>query len=102
MSKWVTRWGYEAQPTSSKGVMRLKDGGWLLFAKVTDNGKARIVTRILREGSQRDAESERLVMVSEARSERQSSMQRFAEYAPSLYARKVAQRELKSAKTHDR
>ena len=65
-------------------------------------GRKRVVVRTLREGTKRDAQRLRLEMLEEAKAARSISMPRFSEYAPSLYARKVAQRELKSAKSRER
>ncbi len=102
MATWITRWGYDIRPTDSPGVYKTRDGGWLVHGKVSAGGRKRVVMRTLREGTKRDAQRLRLEMLEEAKAARSTSVPRFSEYAPSLYARKVAQRELKSAKSRER
>lgn len=99
---WVNRWGYEVQPTKVPGVMRTRDGRYLVHGKVSDSGRKRTVSRVVQAASIRDAQRDRLAMLEEARQKPLSSTPLFSVYAPSLYDRKVAQRDLKSAKTRER
>jgi hypothetical protein len=102
METWTKRWGYEVRPTDVPGVLKTRDGGWLVYGKVRTLGRKRVVMRTVREGTIRDAQRERLAMLDEAKAARPTSRPRFSEYAPSLYERKVAQREIKSAKSRER
>lgn len=102
METWTKRWGYEVRPTDVPGVHKTRDGGWLVHGKVSMGGRKRTITRTVRNGTIRDAQRVRVAMLDEAKAARSSSRPRFSEYAPSLYERKVAQREIKSAKTRER
>lgn len=99
---WVKRWGYEVKATNAPGVKLLRDGRYLVHANVSDKGKKRKLSRVVAVADAREASRARLEMIDEALASQSSATQLFAGYAASLYERKVAQRELKSAKTRER
>lgn len=100
---WVKRWGREVRPTTAPGVMRTKDGRYLVHGKVSESGRKRVVSRVVEAPSVRAAQSARLDLLAETKAtSTHASRPLFAEYAQSLFARKVAQRDLKSAKTRER
>lgn len=103
-SGWVKRWGYEVRPTTIPGIHELRDGGYVVHGKVSGKvpGLRRTISRIVRGVSLRDAQRARLEMLDEARESRLASTPTFSAYATSLFERKVAQREIKSAKTVER
>jgi hypothetical protein len=102
MSEWVKRWGRQVRPTKVPGVMQTSDGRYLVHGWVSKEGDRRRLSRVVDAASPRDAQAARLEMLAEARGKLQTSMPLFSSYAPSLFERKVAQRELKSAKTIER
>jgi site-specific recombinase XerD len=102
MNPWKTWWGYEVRATKAEGVLQTKDGRFLVHGKVSDRGRKRTLSRIVSVGSVREAQAARLEMLDEARSKPKNSAPLFSVYAPSLYERKVAQREIRSAKTRER
>ncbi len=97
--EWTVRWGFLVRPGGAPGVLVLKDGGFLVHGKI---GRKKRLTRVVRDKTLREAQAERLEMLAQARLSPPASKPLFAEYAKSLYERKVAQRELKSAKTRER
>jgi len=63
MPEWKTLWGYTVASTETRpGIWRLKDGGYLVHARVVDprTGKRLSFTKQLPDASQRDAEMFRL------------------------------------------
>lgn len=102
MIGWTKRWGYEVKRTTVLGVHRVRDGRYLVHGKVSERGRKRTVFRVIEAESLRAASAERLAMLDEARQKPTSSMPLFSVYAPLLYERKVAHRDLKSAKTRER
>jgi hypothetical protein len=100
--KWTKRWGYEVRPTKTTGVMSVRDGRYLVHGKVSQDGHKRTIAKVITAPSVRDAARARLEMLGGEREKPQTSTPLFSEYAPSLYERKVAQRDLKSAKTRER
>lgn len=100
---WTMRWGREVRSTTAPGVMRMKDGRFLVHGKVSERGRTRTVSRVVEATSVRAAQAGRLSMLEEAKARQtRASMPLFAEYAQSLFERKVAQRDIKSAKTRER
>jgi hypothetical protein len=99
---WIKRWGYEAKLTKAPGVMLMRDGRYIVHGNISEKGIKRKYVRIIDAESIREAQRERLAMLDEARQKPTTSMPLFGKYAPLLYARKVAQLELKSAKTRER
>ena len=97
--KWIKRWGYEMKRTRDPGIMRLRDGRAFVFGKVRGILRMKAVDAPTR----RDAQAARQAMLDAARAEPlMSTRQLFAEYATSLFERKVEQRDIKSAKTRER
>jgi site-specific recombinase XerD len=99
---WTKRWGYEVRPTKTTGVMIVRDGRYLVHGKVSQDGRKRTIAKVIEAPSVRDAARVRLEMLGGERERPQNSMPLFSAYGPSLYERKVAQRDLKSAKTRER
>src|SRR5580704_680280 len=96
---WKKRWGYEAKATKTPGVMLMKDGRYLVHAKM---GRKRRLVRVIEAPSVREAARARLAILAAAQAQKPGSKPLFAEYAQSLFARKVAQGDIKSAKTRER
>jgi integrase len=101
--EWVTRWGYTMAPKPSKpGVWRLKDGGYLVRASVVDprTKKPRKVLRVLRNATLPEAVAARAAAITEETTlATAKSMPLWSSYAGSLFKRKTATGEIKSAAT---
>ena len=106
-TKWTRRWKSWVAPTKLPGVWKRKEGGYVVRARVTDptTGKLVEIKKVLHEGSEAAAfqwlneEKER---VSTGIGSPQPARTRFSEYAASLFERKVARREIKSARCRER
>lgn len=105
--EWVTRWKYEiAAKASEDGIWKLRKGGYLVRARVTDpkTGHRRDVMRTLPEAKLADAQRVRQDLL-RAEVERlhgtKGSRQLFATYAVSLLKRKITAGEL-GPKTQER
>lgn len=97
---WKRKWGYEVKPTPAIGVLETPDG-YLVHGKVSRHGKKRRVMRLVRVRSLRDAQRARLDLLEEKKGSA-GTRPLFSGYAASLLERKIAQRDLKSAKTRER
>jgi integrase len=107
--KWVRRWKNWVARTKLPGVWKLKEGGFLVRARVKDptTGLRREIRKVLSEGSEADAlkwltdESARVLMGG-ARL-RSAPKTRFCDFAVSLLERKAAKGgRIKSAKSRER
>jgi hypothetical protein len=109
MSKWITRWGCTiAEKPSKPGVWRIKEGGYLIRARV----------KLLRTGCMKEVRSqlpeaesaEAAYLELQRRADelragddsQQISIPSFGEYAVSLLERKLAKGEIRSAKSRER
>jgi len=107
-ANWVKKWGYEMRATAAPGICELREGGYLVHGKLTEDGTRKRVMRTVRgEGvTLRDAQRARLEMLDDKREQAQSSTSEskplFAEYAAQLFEQKVAERRIKSPKTMER
>ena len=101
----VLRWKYWMEPTPTKpGVWRLQDGGHYVRGRATDprTGRQHAVSMPLRHANASEAYAElqrRLTTIRSGRSRDARPRMRFAEFAASLFERKVLRNELRSAKT---
>src|SRR4051812_48091526 len=107
-TNWIMRWKTEiASEPSKPGVWRRKDGGYLVRGRGVDcrTGKLREVMRVV-EGT--DALGAYRLLQQELDKIRSGKVEvareriRFSEYAASLFERKVAKREINSAKTREK
>lgn len=105
MTSWVRRWKYlmAASPTKP-GVWRLKDGGHYVRGRATDprTGRQHAVSMPLRRANAAQAYAalqNRLAAIRSGRSRDPRPRTRFAEFAASLFERKVLRNEIRSAKT---
>lgn len=96
---WKKKWGYEVQPTTTPGVLRIRDGRFLVHAKL---GRKKRLMRVSTAPTPRAASADRLAMIAEAKRGPTSSRPLFAAYATSLFKRKVDQGDLGSQKTIER
>ncbi len=103
---WVHRWRYEMEATPVRpGVWRLRKGGHFVRGRATDprTGRQHTVMMPLHDANVAEAYAElqqRLDAIRAGRSKTAPPQRRrFAEYAASLFERKVLRNELKSAKT---
>lgn len=108
MSEWRRRWGYEiATKPSAPGIFRLKSGGYLVSVRARDRrqGGRRSSTEVMHHASlpeaKRRAEELRAGVRSLARGVSRQQ-KRWSAFAASLFERKVAANELKSAKSIER
>lgn len=104
---WRKQWGYEvsAKPVRT-GIWRLKTGGFLVACRVTDRRKKRRSRWRVLHDARTVIEAQRAldVLHEETRAMalgRARQTRRFAEFATSLYERKVAAGDLKSAATRE-
>ncbi len=106
-TQWTRRWKSWVAPTRLPGVWKRKEGGYFVRARVTDptTGKLVEIKKVLHEASEAAAfqwlteEKERL---SAGTGSPGPAKTRFSEYAASLMERKVARREIKSARCRER
>jgi integrase len=108
MSKWIMRWGTTIAETQSKpGVWRMKEGGYMIRARVTipRTGRLKEVRTQLPEAESAEAaylELQRRIEEVRAGDDLSMSIPSFGEYAKSLFARKIDKAEIKSAKSRER
>lgn len=108
MPTWITRWKYEISDTpSAEGIWALKNGGYLVRARVTDTKtkKRPDVMRSLPNAKLHEAKRIRAELMGEGRVASQrptSSPTPFATFAASAFRKKVESGELGSAKTRER
>ena len=106
-SRWTKKWKQWVAPTKLPGVWKMKEGGHIVRARVTDptSGRMREIKRVLSDADERAAyewlESEK-AKVLETSALGQHRKQRFCDFAVSLLERKVAKREIKSAAGRER
>jgi integrase len=107
-TNWIVRWKFEiASEPSKPGVWRRKDGGYLIRGRGVDcrTGKLREVMRVVEGmdalGAYRLLQQE-LDKIRNGKVEVARERIRFSEYAASLFERKVAKREINSAKTREK
>jgi integrase len=105
--KWINRWKTQVMPTRIPGVWKRKEGGHLVRARVKDptTGKIRELKKVLPEADEATAfkwladERNRiragLVLVAPQKT-------RFAEYAASLFEKKLLMKHIKSARGRER
>ncbi|MDX2019066.1 MAG: hypothetical protein SF187_02405 [Deltaproteobacteria bacterium] len=104
---WTTRWRFEIAPRPVKpGVWRLKGGGHLIRGKAKDHrtGKTKTILRALRQASAAEAYrtlQEELDRVRQGMVRQEAARTRFSEFAASLFERKVAKGEIRSAQTRE-
>ena len=106
-TKWIKRWNCWVVPTKLPGIWKRKEGGHLVRARVTDptTGCKKEIRKVLPEASEASAyqwlANERarikagVLLVAPPKT-------RFAEFAASLFERKVTTREIKSARSRER
>jgi integrase len=108
MSKWIMRWGTTIAETPSKpGVWRMKEGGYLIRSRVTipRTGRLKEVRSQLPEAESAEAaflELQRRIEELRDGDDPSTSIPSFAEYAKSLFGRKLDKGEIKSAKSRER
>lgn len=96
---WFNRWGYLVTKTTAPGILRIKDGRWLLYAKVRGKPYTQVLSS---DATQKDAEAERLVMIASKHGTVPSSKPSFGAYATSLFKLKRDLGELSSAASIER
>ncbi len=102
-SEWVKQWGYELDREPVRpGIYRLKDGGYLLRAKLTERrtGKEHQKMKVLRDATLPVAEKARAAWLVEAREAIETPklvMPRFDAFAASLFEKKVQTEKIRSA-----
>ena len=103
--KWVHRWKYTMEATPTRpGVWKMKGGGHYVRGRATDprTGRQHAVSMPLHHANASEAYAElqrRLATIRSGRSRDARPRMRFAEFAASLFERKVLRNELRSAKT---
>jgi hypothetical protein len=106
-TKWTRRWKTWVAPTKLPGIFKRKEGGHLVRARVLDptTGKRREIRKVLPEADEATAYK----WLNDERSRASAGLflakpqrPRFADYGVSLLDRKVAQREIKSARSNER
>jgi len=101
-TKYEKRWKHWVRPTRLPGVWQMQEGGYIARRRVTDptDGRVRELKKVFRQGTDRDAfnwlEEETTKVRAGLRLARPQN-ERFADYAVSLFERKVAKGELRSA-----
>jgi len=109
-AKWVTRWRYQLAKTATRrGIWRLKGGGYLVRARVTDSrtGREYQISKTLRGPNVTLIEALRVQMDLRSRGRERSagrtpSRTLWSEYAASLFEAKVAEGKLASAASRER
>jgi integrase len=106
-TKWVKQWNCWVAPTKLPGVWKRKEGGHLVRARVTDptTGIKREIRKVLLEANEATAYQ----WLTDERTRIKAGVlsvappkRRFAEFAASLFERKVTIREIKSARSRER
>jgi integrase len=106
-SKWTYRWKTWLAPTKVPGVWKRKEGGHFVRARVTDptTGRQKEIKKSLPEADEATA----FKFLSDERKRIQAGLvmatprsERFADYAVTLFERKVTTREIKSARSRER
>ena len=106
-TRWIRQWNCWVVPTKLPGVWKRKEGGHLVRARVTDptTGIKREIRKVLPEASEAMAYQ----WLDDERTRIKSGVPlvalpktRFAEFAASLFERKVTTREIKSARSRER
>jgi hypothetical protein len=106
-TKWIKRWNCWVAPTKLPGVWKRKEGGHLVRARVTEptTGCKKEIRKVLPEANEAFAyqwlADERARVKTGALSATLPKT-RFAEFAASLFERKVTTREIKSARSRER
>ena len=105
--QWSFRWKNWLAPTKVPGVWRRKEGGHFVRARVVDptTGRLKEIKKSMPEADEASA----FIYLNEERKRVQAGLllaprpsERFADYAVSLLERKVATREIKSARSRER
>ena len=105
--KWVKRWKAWVAPTKLPGVWMHKKGGYLVRARVTDptTGRREEIRKVLPHADEAGA----YTWLSQEKARIQAGgvsvlplKQRFCDYATSLLERKIATKEIKSARGRER
>ena len=106
-TKWTRQWNCWVAPTKLPGVWKRKEGGHLVRARVTDptTGCKKEIRKVLPEATEAIAYQ----WLDDERTRIKSGVPlvalpktRFAEFAASLFERKVTTREIKSARSRER
>jgi integrase len=106
-TKWIKRWNCWVAPTKLPGVWKRKEGGHLVRARVTDptTGYKKEIRKVLPEATEAMA----YTWLTDERARVKAGVPsvsppntRFAEFAASLFERKVTTREIKSARSRER
>ena len=106
-TNWIKRWNCWVAPTKVPGVWKRKEGGHLVRARVTEptTGCKKEIRKVLPEATEAIAyqwlADERARVKAGALSTTLAKT-RFAEFAASLFERKVTTREIKSARSRER
>jgi hypothetical protein len=108
--KWVTRWRYQmARTATRRGIWKLKGGGFLVRARVTDprTGREYQISTTLRGPQVTLGQALRVQLQlrekgRERSAERTRSRMLWSEYAASLFEAKVAEGKLSSAASRER
>src|SRR5437870_1297899 len=102
MSRWIMRWGTIIADTPSKpGVWRRKEGGYLIRARVKDarTGRLREIRSQLPEAKSTEAAyldlQRRIDELRAGLDDPSTSIPSFAEFATSLFDRKIDKSEIK-------
>ncbi len=104
---WKKQWKHWVKPTRLPGIWKMQEGGFIARQRVTDpsTGRLRELKKVFPQGTEHDAyawlqtEKQRVragLLLARPQKER------FADYAVSLFERKVAKGELKSASSQTR
>jgi hypothetical protein len=104
---WVRRWKSWVAPTRLPGVWRRKEGGHLVRTSIVDpaTGRKREIKRVLPEADEATAFTwlaDEKARIRAGNALVQPQQQRFCEYAASLFERKLATNEIKSARGRER
>jgi integrase len=106
-TKWIRRWNCWVAPTKLPGVWKRKEGGHLVRARVTDptTGHKKEIRKVLPGATEAMA----YTWLTDERARVKAGVlsvpppnTRFAEFAASLFERKVTTREIKSARSRER
>lgn len=105
--KWTKRWKCWVAPTKLPGVWKRKEAGFLVRARVLDptTGRQREIKKVLPEADAATAYkwlADERARIKEGLLLVQPPKTRFAEFAASLFERKVTTREIKSARSRER
>jgi hypothetical protein len=107
MEKWIKRWNTQVAATKLPGIWKVKKGGYLARARVTDptTGRLEEIRKVLPEADEATAYK----WLQDERTRIKSGVvldlpqrQRFADFATSLAERKAITKEIKSARGRER